>query len=352
MTNKSVPPPPTRDDDKAPHAISPLQARAGTAAVASAREASEFATIFNEIVDNVGGAVLGKTQVVRLALTTLFAEGHLLLEDAPGTGKTILAKSIAASIHGTHNRIQFTPDLLPSDVTGVTIFDQKSGEFEFHKGPVFASVVLADEINRASPKTQSALLEVMEESRVTVDGKTYDAGRPFLVMATQNPIEQTGTYKLPEAQLDRFLIKTSLGYPDRDSVIEILAGSAQRDRTTNVKPIVTSQEIISLAGVASRIYIDPAIADYVARLAEETRNDPQTRVGVSVRGSIALVRCAKVWAAAQGRNYVIPDDVKALAMPVLAHRLVIELEAEFDGVTSTDIMSRVLSAVAPPSAKK
>jgi MoxR-like ATPase len=303
-------------------------------------------------VANVSRAVLGKKTVVRLALTALFAEGHLLLEDAPGTGKTILAKSIAASISGTHNRIQFTPDLLPSDVTGVTIYDQKTGQFEFHRGPVFASVVLADEINRASPKTQSALLEVMEESRVTVDGTTFDAGRPFIVIATQNPIEQVGTYRLPEAQLDRFLIKTSLGYPDEDSIVEILEGAAQRDRTRMLTPVIDSNDVVDMADIAASIYIDTAIAQYVARITDETRKDSQTQVGVSVRGALALVRCAKVWAAAQGRNYVIPDDVKQLAVPVLAHRLVLDVDAEFNGVTNEEVMSRILTEVAPPSSKK
>jgi MoxR-like ATPase len=320
--------------------------------LATAEDATAFARSFDSLVANVEQAVLGKTTVVRLALTALFAEGHLLLEDAPGTGKTILAKSIAASIAGTHNRIQFTPDLLPSDVTGVTIYDQKTGAFEFHKGPVFSSIVLADEINRASPKTQSALLEVMEESRVTVDGTTYEAGRPFMVIATQNPIEQAGTYKLPEAQLDRFLVKTSLGYPDEDSVVRILEGSAQRDRTKGIRPVLSSAAVIALADVAANVYIDTAIAQYIARIAEETREDTQTRVGVSVRGALALVRCAKVWAAAQGRNYVIPDDIKQLAVPVLAHRLVLDIDAEFNGVTNQDVMARVLSEVAPPSSKK
>lgn len=321
-------------------------------ALATPEDATAFARSFDALVANVEQAVLGKTNVVRLALTALFAEGHLLLEDAPGTGKTILAKSIAASISGTHSRIQFTPDLLPSDVTGVTIYDQKTSTFEFHRGPVFAAIVLADEINRASPKTQSSLLEVMEESRVTVDGVTYDAGRPFMVIATQNPIEQAGTYRLPEAQLDRFLVKTSLGYPDEDSVVRILEGAAQRDRSKALEPVITSKAVVSMAELAASIYIDTAIAQYIARIAEETRADAQTRVGVSVRGALALVRCAKVWAAAQGRNYVIPDDVKQLAVPVLAHRLVLDIDAEFNGVTNEEVMSRVLLEVAPPSSKK
>ncbi|WP_051009600.1 AAA family ATPase [Timonella senegalensis] len=303
-------------------------------------------------MDNVAQAVLGKTPAIRLALTALFTEGHLLLEDAPGTGKTSLAKAIAASIDGTHSRIQFTPDLLPSDVTGVTIYDQKTSSFDFHRGPVFASIVLADEINRASPKTQSALLEVMEESAVTVDGVTYPAGRPFMVIATQNPIEQAGTYRLPEAQLDRFLIKTSIGHPDRESVVEILAGAAQRDRTKGLQPLVTSRDVVGLASVAARVYMDPVIADYVARIAEGTHEHESARVGVSVRGSLALARCAKVWAAAQGRNFVIPDDVKSLAPHVLSHRVVVDVDAEFNGVTGRDVVESVLVQVPPPTSKK
>jgi MoxR-like ATPase len=307
-----------------------------------------FAETFGALVANVGKAVLGKPHTIRLAFTAMLAEGHLLLEDAPGTGKTSLARSLAATVQGTHNRIQFTPDLLPSDVTGVTIYDQSSGHFEFHKGPIFASIVLADEINRASPKTQSALLEVMEESHVTVDGVTHSAGRPFMVIATQNPIEQAGTYKLPEAQLDRFLIKTSIGYPDHASTVEILAGSAERDRSSQLTPLITTDAIGDMADMAAGVHVDAAVLDYVSRLAEATRSDPQTRLGVSVRGCIALVRCAKVWAAAQGRAFVIPDDIKELAEPVLAHRLMLDVEAEFAGVTNSEVLENVLSVTAPP----
>ncbi|GHG46742.1 MoxR-like ATPase [Flavimobilis marinus] len=307
-----------------------------------------FAETFGALVANVGKAVLGKPHTIRLAFTAMLAEGHLLLEDAPGTGKTSLARALAATVQGTHNRIQFTPDLLPSDVTGVTIYDQGSGRFEFHKGPIFASIVLADEINRASPKTQSALLEVMEESHVTVDGVTHSAGRPFMVIATQNPIEQAGTYKLPEAQLDRFLIKTSIGYPDHASTVEILAGSAERDRSSHLTPLITTDAIGDMADMAAGVHVDAAVLDYVSRLAEATRSDPQTRLGVSVRGCIALVRCAKVWAAAQGRAFVIPDDIKELAEPVLAHRLMLDVEAEFAGVTNSEVLENVLSVTAPP----
>ena len=310
-----------------------------------------FAETFDVLAANVGEALLGKDHVVRLALTCMLAEGHLLLEDAPGTGKTMLAKAIAATVQGTHSRIQFTPDLLPSDVTGVTIYDQSTGHFQFHPGPVFASIVLADEINRASPKTQSALLEVMEESRVTVDTVSHHVGRPFMVIATQNPIEQAGTYRLPEAQLDRFLMKTSLGYADHASTVEILSGAADRDRTSRLTAKITTNAVAEMASLADGVHTDSAVLDYVTRLVEATRADPRAALGVSVRGALALVRCGKVWAASQGRAYVIPDDIKLLAEVVLSHRIILETEAEFSGATSQQVVASVLAATVPPAAR-
>ncbi|OZB87479.1 MAG: ATPase, partial [Microbacterium sp. 14-71-5] len=247
--------------------------------------------------------------------------------------------------------IQFTPDLLPSDVTGVTIYDQNAHTFEFHRGPVFASIVLADEINRASPKTQSALLEVMEESRVTVDGVAHEAGRPFLVIATQNPIEQAGTYKLPEAQLDRFLIKTSIGYPDLDVTASILAGAAERNPSAKLTPVITTSAVADMADLAAAVHVEPAVLRYIAELVEATRTDAAIRLGVSVRGALAMVRIAKVWAAAQGRHYVLPDDVKALARPVWLHRLLLDPEAEFAGTTPETVIARVVEKVAAPQAR-
>jgi MoxR-like ATPase len=312
-------------------------------------QAEWFAQTFQRLADNVAIAVLGRPKAVRLALTCLLSEGHLLLEDNPGTGKTSLARAIAATVQGSSSRIQFTPDLLPSDVTGVTIYDQHSRTFEFHQGPIFATIVLADEINRASPKTQSALLEVMEEGRVTVDGVRHSVGQPFMVIATQNPIEQAGTYRLPEAQLDRFLMKTSVGYPDHDATVAVLADAANRDRTAAVKPIITASAVAQMSALADLIHVDPAILSYVSRLAEESRRHPHLRMGMSVRGCLAFVRCAKTWAGADGRNFVLPDDIKALSIPVLSHRLLLDSEAQFGGTTVEQVIEQILSDVAPPA---
>jgi len=314
-------------------------------------QAAWFRDTFTRLVDNVDQALLGKRGVVGLVLSAMLAEGHVLLEDAPGTGKTSLAKAIAASVQGTSTRIQFTPDLLPSDVTGVTIYDQQNHRFEFHRGPVFASIVLADEINRASPKTQSALLEVMEESRVTVDGVAHEVGRPFLVIATQNPIEQSGTYKLPEAQLDRFMLKTSIGYPSLAVAERIMAGAVDRNPSATLAPVITTGAVADMADLAASVHIDPAVARYAAQLVEATRASEATRLGVSVRGAISMMRVAKVYAASQGRHFVIPDDIKTLAVPVWAHRLVLDPEAEFSGTTAETVVQRALTAVEAPLAR-
>lgn len=312
-------------------------------------QAAWFAETFDKLVANVEQAIVGKDRPVRLALTCLLSEGHLLLEDVPGTGKTILAKSIAKTVQGTHSRIQFTPDLLPADVTGGSVYDQRTGQFEVRRGPVFATVVLADEINRASPKTQSALLEVMEENQITIDGTTHPVGPPFMVIATQNPIEQAGTYRLPEAQLDRFLMRTMLGYPDHDSTIRILSDASHRNRSDIVGPLITSQAVTEMTALAASNHIDPAVLSYVSEIADATRAAPEAKLGVSIRGCMAYVRAAKTWAASQGRNYVLPDDIKMLAQPVLGHRVLLDAEAEFSGATVDSLIDRVISQVQPPA---
>ena len=314
----------------------------------SAEQVAWFQESFGRLADNVEQVLFGKRHVVELAFTTMISEGHLLLEDVPGTGKTSLARAMSQSVQGTSSRIQFTPDLLPGDVTGITVYDQKRGEFEFHSGPVFANVVLADEINRASPKTQAALLEVMEEGHVTVDNVPRPVGTPFLVVATQNPVEQAGTYRLPEAQLDRFMMKTSLGYPDQISTVRILEGTAQAGRR-EVPAIVTPQGLVSMSDMAREVYVDPVVLDYVARIVTATRDATQVRLGASVRGAMALTRASKTWAVAHGRGFVTPDDIKTLAEVVLAHRLILDPEAEFDGVTASAVIGQILLDTVPPS---
>ena len=315
----------------------------------SIEDATRFAQTFAGLVDGISVAVLDKEATIRLALTTMFAGGHLLLEDAPGTGKTALARAMSKVFDSTTARIQFTPDLLPSDITGVNMYDQKTGEWSFHTGPIFAEIVLADEINRASPKTQSALLEVMEEAQVTVDGVRHPAPRPFMVIATQNPIEQAGTYPLPEAQLDRFLMKTSIGYPSRTAMIDVLAGAAAPDRSQLVRPLLRADQVVRLAELAAQNHTDRAVLDYIAALAEATRMDESSTLGVSTRGAIGMARCARVWAAAQGRNFVLPDDVKALAGPVWAHRIVVDPDAAFSGATAEGVITRALTTVPAPA---
>ncbi|WP_010203326.1 AAA family ATPase [Salinibacterium sp. PAMC 21357] len=315
----------------------------------SQEQAAWFADAFQKLISNVDKAIMGKDHVIRLVLTALISDGHVLLEDFPGTGKTVLAKALANTLDGTTSRIQFTPDLLPSDVTGVQIFDQSKGQFEFHHGPIFASIVLADEINRASPKTQSALLEVMEEGVVTIDGEGHPVGAPFLVIATQNPVEQAGTYKLPEAQLDRFLIKTSLGYPDSKTAVSLLMDSGTRARASLVSPIIKPESIVAMAALAAEVFVDESVMQYLNDIVEATRKNRDVVLGVSMRGAMALARAIKTWAIAQGRTYATPDDVRDLAVAVLAHRVILDPESEFAGVLAEDVVNHILVNIEPPT---
>ncbi|MDG4765692.1 MoxR family ATPase [Solwaraspora sp. WMMD406] len=310
-------------------------------------EVQGFASIAARLADGISTVVLGKPQVVRLALTALFAQGHVLLEDVPGVGKTTLARAIAATVHGHWRRIQFTPDLLPSDVSGVTIFNQSTQGFEFHPGPVFANIVIADEINRASPKTQSALLEVMEERTVTVDGIRHPVPRPFLVVATQNPVEMDGTYRLPEAQLDRFLVRLSVGYPDEQTEIEVLRGATIRSPEA-LDPVTDTATVGELIRMAQRVHIADPLYGYAVRLATATRTHPQVRVGVSPRGVIALTRAACAYALTDGRGYVLPEDLKALVEPVFAHRVLLTSDARLRGASASEVLAEAVGSVPVP----
>jgi MoxR-like ATPase len=299
---------------------------------------------------NIEQVIRGKPEVVALALTCLLAEGHMLVEDVPGVGKTSLARALAASVAGTWQRIQFTPDLLPSDVTGVTIYNQGTQRFELHKGPVFANIVLGDEINRASPKTQSALLEVMEERRVTVDGVPHPVPTPFIVIATQNPVDMDGTYALPEAQIDRFLMRVQVGYPHHDAEVQVLVDEHAGRRLDDLQPVMAVAEVEELILAARRVHVAESMHSYLVRLVSRTRELPDVRLGASPRASLALLRAVRARAAMQGRDYVTPEDAKQLALPVLAHRIILTPEAELRGGTGADAIGRALETVDVPQA--
>ncbi len=298
-----------------------------------------------KVVANVERVIVGKHDEVRLALVALLCQGHLLIEDVPGTGKTVLAKAIARSLGCSFRRIQFTPDLLPSDVTGLSIYNQKTQEFEFRPGPIMAQIVLADEINRATPKTQSSLLESMEERQATVDGVTYPMPEPFLVIATQNPIEYEGTFALPEAQLDRFMLRLRLGYPQPIEEVLILDEQKRGHPLDDIGEVVSVDELRDMQHGVREIYVDSAVSEYIVRLVNATRSHPDVYLGASPRGSISLYRAGQAYAALGGRDYVIPDDIKRLAEPALAHRLIIKTSASIRDVDSSTIVRELLESV-------
>jgi MoxR-like ATPase len=300
------------------------------------------------VTENVARVVHAPAETLRLSVICLVSEGHLIIEDFPGVGKTMLAKAVARSIDCSFSRIQFTPDLLPSDVTGVNVFDQRTNEFEFRPGPVFANILLVDEINRASPKTQAALLECMQENQVTVDGVSYPLGRPFMVLATQNPIEYEGTYPLPEAQLDRFTMRLDIGYPPLADEARMLSEQTSEPPLESLEPVASASEITAVIDDAKRVFVEESVNRYVVALLRHTRGDERLYLGASPRAGIALLRVAKALALAEGREYVLPDDVKAVAAPVLAHRLILGPEARAAGVSASDVVTEAVERTPVP----
>lgn len=313
-------------------------------------ESSEtFADLFRAVIANIERVIQGKTDVARLMTLCLVAEGHLLIEDAPGVGKTSLAKSLAASIDCSFGRLQFTPDLLPADVVGTSVWNRSSGEFDFRPGPVFSNIVLGDEINRASPKTQSALLEAMAERQVTVDGVTHSLAAPFMVIATQNPIEHEGTYPLPESQLDRFLMRVSVGYPDRAAELDMLETHGGASPIDDLTPVLSAGHVLGLAAAAQSVHVAPTLRGYLIDIAEATRRHPSLMLGMSPRAALSLQRVARAHAASMSRTYVAPDDLKALAPYVIAHRLIVTPEAQLQGITTNQVLDQILATLPVPA---
>ncbi|HCA33983.1 MAG TPA: magnesium chelatase [Lachnospiraceae bacterium] len=309
----------------------------------------EVSRLSGTIKANIETNIVGKSDLIDLVLAALLAKGHVLLEDVPGTGKTVLAKSLAGSIEMDFKRIQFTPDLLPSDLIGINYYNQKEGEFVFRKGALFTNVLLADEINRATPRTQSALLEAMEEKQITVDGKTYTLQAPFFVIATQNPVETQGTFPLPEAQLDRFLVQLSMGYTDKEEMLTILSRFSSGRQPGKVSPVVTRQQLLDMQEAVETVRVHPDVAAYSVDLVEKTRHLDQVVLGVSPRGNLALIRAAKALAAVKGRDYVIPDDIKALALPVLGHRMILRGSQRQRSSQIEELISGILEETPVPT---
>ncbi|MGD8258554.1 MAG: MoxR family ATPase [Desulfobacterales bacterium] len=307
-------------------------------------------SLCDRIIENISRVIVGKDKAIELLLVGLLAEGHVLLEDVPGVAKTLLAKSLAKSIGGSFDRVQFTPDLLPADITGFNVYDQKMGRFSFHPGPVITNVLLADEINRTIPRTQSSLLECMEERQVTVDGNTHPLPAPFLVMATQNPIELEGTFPLPEAQLDRFLLKTQLGYPDKKEEIRILERFQETDPFPLLQPVATPEDITELQKARRRIHVSQPIREYIAEIVHATRDEEAIQIGASPRASIGLMRAGQALATLRGRKYVLPDDIKYLVPPVLTHRLVLSEDERLKGNSTDHLIEKLLNRIPVPVA--
>lgn len=302
-----------------------------------------------QLMDHVGKIIVGKDQTIELVMTAIIASGHVLLEDVPGTGKTMLAKSVASSLDCTFQRIQFTPDLLPSDLTGIHFFNQKEGDFEFRPGPLFANLVLADEINRATPRTQSSLLECMEERQISIDGSTRQLERPFIVIATQNPVDNQGTFPLPEAQMDRFMMKIRMGYPSSEESVEILRRTVASRSVADLSAIISREQLLEAQNTYTSVQIDEDLLRYIIHLTEATRQHPELSLGVSPRGAQALLKASQAWAALHGRDFVLPDDIKILAEPVLAHRLVFRNRVRQQEGLAERIIQELLSQIEVPT---
>ena len=315
----------------------------------STQVAGQITQVYNKIKENISKVIVGKSDTIDMLIVSMLCGGHVLLEDVPGTGKTVLIKSLAASVNCKYKRIQFTPDLLPSDITGVNFFNMKKSEFEFVPGPIFANIVLADEINRATPKTQSGLLECMEEIQATIDGQTYKLAQPFMVIATQNPVESMGTFPLPEAQLDRFLMKGKMDYPTHDEGVAILTRFDRESPLETLTPVVTAEELLEAIRELPKIYINRDMMSYITSIIEKTRTYPKVLLGVSPRGALSLMKASKGYAAIAGRNYVTPDDVKRAAHPVLDHRLTLENAARIKKNAAYEIVEDILGMVTVPT---